>query len=184
MIATVALAAVASAAVADEAPYRLSVEVEYGHPRGPESFRSELLGSLRSELYRSGCFREIALPSGSPGQDDLFFVLTLDDFQYETRYETSLGDRAASDNPAIERYVVAHASATVGMEVRTAAAGAIVRERTTHLVSSWRPVVDEDPRTMARERLIKDLVRRSRKFVCKGSPKQWEKELQRAGSAR
>ena len=179
-----ALAAAASAAAADPAPYRLALEVEYGHPRGPASFLGELLGALRAELHESGCFHEIAPPSASPGQDDLLFVLTLDNFQYETRYETSLGERAASDNPEIERYVVAYASATVVMEVRTAAGGALLRERRSHLQSSWRPRIDEDPRAMAREELIKDLVRRSRKFVCKGSPKQWEKELQRAGRAR
>jgi hypothetical protein len=173
-----------SVPAAERLPYRLSVEVEYGHPRGPADFSTELLRALRLDLDRAGCFRKIAPPAASPSDDDLVLVLTLDDFLDETRYETTLGERATSDNPAVERYVVAYASATVGMQVRTAAGGAVLRERRSHQQSSWRPVVDEDPRAMAREHLIDDLVRRSRKFVCKGSAKQWEKELRRARSAR
>ncbi len=164
----------------DTRPYRLTPVVVFGPRGGPESVRTELAAELRLSLATAECFREVGPAAGAAGADDLVLLLTLDDYLDETRYETTLGQRSATTDPEVSRRVVAHVSALVTLEVRTASESALLRHRRYPQSSEWRPQASEDPRKIAVSRLIDEIVRRSRKFVCNGSAKQWEQELQKA----
>lgn len=161
-------------------PYRLTPVVEFGPSGGPESVRAELALELRLTLATAACFQELGPAAGDAGEDDLVLLLTLDDYLDETRYETTLGQRSATTDPEVSRRVVAHVSALVTLEIRTARESAPLRHARYLQNAEWRPQISEDPREIAVSRLIDEIVRRSRKFACKGSAKQWEQELRKA----
>lgn len=161
-------------------PHRIAVEVSWGTPAGPESFRARLAGELDARLASERCFKSIGPAVEGAGPDDLVLSVTLDRFLDEAEYETSLGERAAARDPAIARQVVAHASVRVAGEVRTATDPVVVRARHWLSEASWRPVVSEDPREVALERLVHEVVRSTVRFACKGSAKSRAKEITKA----
>jgi len=179
--------ALGPATVADAAPeplpYTLAVKVEWGTPRGPESFRADLERRLVVDLEAQRCFASVVSdPAENPGPDDLQLFLLVDRFEEETEYDTGVAERYDPEIDA-SRMLTVRLSADFHAELQTAAEGRLVRRREFHQSASWRPVYREDPRDRARDRLIDTVKRTTRKLLCKGSPEAWAKQIEKARSA-
>jgi hypothetical protein len=165
-------------------PYRVMVHAEWGEPRGSASFLDVLRRELVIDLTRSGCFREVsAEPPATAGPEDLQLLVRLQDYSERTDFEYRLADRADPQLDLARRTVV-HLDTTCEVAVFTLAEGVLVRGKRERRRSSWRPLVNEDPREEARRQLIESVVRTARRFACKGSTESWAKRIERARSAR
>jgi hypothetical protein len=164
-------------------PYRLHVVVEEGRTGGPASFLADLEHEIVAQLAAATCFREVksGIPA-SPGEDDLKLRVVVDAYDEELDFEFGVADRDSPDRDR-SQLTVARIQGDFQAEVRAAGANAVVRERRFHQRSSWRPLLDEDPRAEARRRMIASVARATRKFACKGSPATWSKQLARVRDA-
>ena len=179
-----ALASVAAFPIAarDPAlPYRLSVSVEWGQPLGPESFRDALRRQLVLEITAKRCFRSVQeRPPESPTADDLSLRLFVDGFREETEFEVGIAER---NDPQYDtgRKMIAWLDADFHAQVQAPGGERPVREQAFHRKSSWRPLYREDPRQQVQLKMIETVARATRKFVCKGSPAAWAKQVAEAG---
>jgi hypothetical protein len=164
-------------------PYRLNVVVEEGRSGVPDSFLDDLEHEIVARLATTSRFREVShgIPA-SPGEDDLMLRVVVHSYKEVLDFEFGVSDQDSPDRDK-SQLTVARIGGTFQVEIRAADADAAVRERRFHHRSSWRPVIDEDPRGEAQLRLIDSVARTTRKFACKGSPASWSKELAQARDA-
>jgi len=162
---------------AEPLPYSLAVTVEWGTPRGPESFRAELERRLVADLEAQRCFASVGnAPVEDPGPGDLRLFVLVDDFAEETDYDTGLADRY---DPQVDasRLLTVRLSADFHAELELAAEDLLVRRREFHDSASFRPLYHEDPRDGARDKLIAAVARTTRKLLCKGSAQSWAEQI-------
>ena len=135
-----------------------------------------MIGAIDS----AGCFLSVhAAPPEPPGADDLLLRLTVVDYEEETDFRFSLS-QTNDPNLDRERRTTLAVRVDLAAEVLTLAQGQPVRVRRFSQHSSWTPRPGEDPREIVRERIVAEVVRNTRSFVCKGSPSKWVKQLESA----
>jgi hypothetical protein len=161
-------------------PHDLVLVLDWGEPRGPASFLSDLERELLATLAAPACFRSIrAVAEGAAVPDDLLLKVTVEAYREEIDFEFGVSDRG-SPYVDTERLQVSRVEATIRAELRTAAEDASVRARTFSRVHTWRPRAGEDPAAYARYELIDGASRTIRKLVCKGSLASRTRQLERA----
>jgi len=157
-------------------PYRVAIDIAYGTPRGPDTVRRDLQNELRLGLAASGCFRSVVPLAEGLSDSDLLLRVTLGEYHEGTSHDLSIGSQSSANTPTADRRMVATASARIVLEILTADL-VPVRARQFHQRSSYRPLVGESLTASIRAEFVSNIVDKSAKMLCKGSPKQWEKAI-------
>lgn len=163
-------------------PYRIDVAVVAGADRAPDTARAALEQALRARLAAERCFAELGPPSDPPTPRELRLRLTVADFEEQTRYETGLAP-PSGDRPPEMRQVVTEISASLTLELSTAAESLLVRRERWREHGSTRALLSEDPSAAARARWLHDAVKRAAKRACKGSARAWQRAIEETRAA-
>jgi hypothetical protein len=187
LLAAAALLAGATRALGEEPlPYDLAVRIGFGSDPGAASLADDVARTLVPELRARGCFREVHLASadGAPEGDALLEV-TLSEIRDEVRYEQSLAERAQPIDAA-EAALSCVAALSLHAVLRLAAlpGGNVVRESGFHVSTTRRPrAPGDDARAGARIDALRDLSRKARSSLCKGSRSKLARAIEEARRA-
>ena len=161
-------------------PYRLVVEIGRGKFGGSSVVRENLKRELVGAIDHAGCFLSVhGEAPDPPAADDLLLRLTVVDYEEETDFRFSLS-QTNDPNLDRERRTTLAVRVDLAAEVLTLGHDQPVRARRFSQYSAWTPRPGEDPREIVRERIVAEVVRNTRSFVCKGSPSKWAKQLESA----
>jgi len=173
-----ALGALAAQPVAPP-PYRLRVNVAWGSPQGPASFREALEAEILSDLAAHHCFREAVARVPAPAApDDLELVVTIDGYEEESDFEHAIS--AHGENGGVLRQGTTSFEGRFTVVIRTTTDGRLVRSRAVSRRGAWSGTGPEDPRDAAQRALIENVVRTVHSLSCKGSAENWAREIERA----
>ena len=184
-VAACALATVSAipAPAKEIAPYRVALDVHWGHEAGSDAFRDDLARSLGSTLGL-GCFSGVALAGTDPSADqaDVVFDVALSDVVDETRFDDSIAGALQPGEPSKELRRVTYFEVTVDARLTVRASGTLIQKK--HMVAreSRRPVyVGENPQLFVRADAIQSIVRELTRALGCGSAKLSKKIREASG---
>ena len=163
-------------------PYPLALEVAWGDPSGPETWREELERAIADEIGGRNCFRSVGHhdPSRVP-EPPLMLRVSISDFIERSTYGVGIWALEAPDAPPGTRQSqVAEIRAMFDLQLISLPGEVDVRSRRFGDRVSYQPVMQEDPRYESRSRLSKSVSMTIATFVCKGSNDRFARELARA----
>jgi hypothetical protein len=168
-------------------PFRLAVRIGSASPEASTSFADDAARAIIAELQAKGCFRAVvpAAAGGAP-DTDLLLDVTLSDLRDEIRYDQSLAERAQPTD-ATEVAVGNEALLSFRTEIVLAAlpGGAVVRKAGFDVQAVRRPrVPGDDARAGAQTEAIRELARKSRSGICRGSGAKLKRDIEIARTAR
>jgi len=163
-------------------PYPLTVDVVWGDPVGPETWREDLERHVLQELVDRHCFTSVGRfdPEREPAPP-LVLRVQVDDYLEQTTYGVGISALEAPDaDPETKQSLVAEIKALFQLRLVHLPGGGEVRQKHFADRVTYRPVMGEDPRFIARTRLLESARRTIASFVCKGSAAAFEKQLTQA----
>ena len=157
-------------------PLDATVELglEFGPQFGSRELQRQLELALLDDLRQDGCFSRIVSSSEIEGDvaTDLSLVVRIDDFRDEQSFDMSIGAMSSPNaGPNPERQVTATTEILFTATLSAPTPIGEIKSRTMRVRSSYRPVLDEDPRAEARSRALRDVGSTVRRYACKGSSK-------------
>jgi hypothetical protein len=187
LLAAVALSTGGTPTLGDERlPYELAVRIGFGTEPGAVSLADDVAQALLPDLRAQGCFREVHLAAaqGVP-EGDVLLDLTLSEIHEELRYEQSLAQRAQPIEPgAAALAYVAVFSLHAVLRLAALPSGTVVRESQFHVAAERRPrTPEDDARAGARIDALRDLTRKARGALCRGSRSKLSRGIEEARRA-
>jgi len=165
----------------DSLPYKLAIEVARSEHSGPEEMRREVEFVLVQTIDERRCFDSADRWGGDAQAADLLLRIRLIDLEDETRYDVSqvTRDDPRSSVETSNLYTV-YLTADLLVELLTLPGEAVVRSRQLRIAEAYRPVAHEDARSAVELQMIDEAVDATLQFVCKGSAKKLQREIDRA----
>lgn len=163
-------------------PYPLALEVVWGDPAGPESWREELERALADEIGARNCFRSVERhdPNRVPATP-LVLRVSIGDYIERSTFGVGISALETPDAaPETRQSQVAEIKATFDLQLISLPGDAEVRSRRFGDRVAYQPVMNEDPRYESRSRMLNSVSMTIATFVCKGSNDKFEKDLARA----
>jgi hypothetical protein len=152
--------------------YTLALRIRFETASPSASLADEVASSVLAELRAKGCFREVRLaPSEGAPEADVLLELVLSEMREEVRYEQSVAERAQPLDPGTAALAyVATLSFQTSLALAALPGGDVARTGDFHVSVERRPrAVGDDARTGARMDAMRDLARKTRATLCKGS---------------
>ena len=166
-------------------PQALHVDVVFVE-EGPEGVREQLERALLLALDRSRCFPRVERFShGMLNADEaLLLRVAVEQLIDETSFDLSIAERYSPNAlPDARRQVTNWLEVRYQLELHVLPGSIPLRTKIHNIRTGYRPRLDEDPREENRVQAIDQVVRTTKAFACKGSPKKLRKEIDRARSA-
>jgi hypothetical protein len=126
-----------------------------------------------------------AAGASDAGALDLELKVVFDDFLDEVAFDASIAERSAPGGPPeLQRQLQAFVETEFRVELRLPGPdGAVVRSERYRRKVSQRPVLDEDPRAEALDRMVEIVAQTVQRFSCDGSDKRFLRDLAKAREA-
>jgi hypothetical protein len=180
------LISIVPAAAGAPRPQRVRVEIGFVEPPGSATWLDALERALVPTLENAACFKSVAFHGdGVLPEADLVFRVSIGEVEEELDHDLSMAQRDDPNAPpgrAVQ--LVARAAIDLIFELRTAPpADLLIRQDRVRKATSRRPLSPEDSREAARREVIELAARNARTFMCKGSARRLDAEIDRAKRA-
>ncbi len=171
---------------AERLPLSLALRIRFEGGSPSARLADDVAATVLAEFRAKGCFRDasVAPAEGIPGGDALLEV-TLSQVHEETRYEQSLAERAQpQDVSATALGYAALLALRADLKLAALPSGEVVRTGGFHVAVERRPrMAGDDARAGARIDAMRDLARKTRSTICRGSVAKLEREIEAARGA-
>ncbi len=168
-------------------PWSVRVAVGWGDGPGSVALLEQAEAALLSELNARGCFREFraAGAEGEEAEPGILLEVTIWGLEEETRYDQSMAERIRPID-VVETALgeTARIEASVRIRLVAAPAGRAIREDSLRESAASGPLSPGDEaRARARAEFAKEVARRARALLCKGSAARLEEQVRAALAA-
>jgi len=167
-------------------PYTLALRIRFETASPSASLADDAASSVLAELRAKGCFREVRLaPAEGVPEADVLLEMVLSEMQEEVRYEQSLAERAQPLDPGTAALgYAAVLSFQTSIALATLPGGNVARTGDFHVSAERRPrIAGDDARAGALLDALRDLARKTRSTLCKGSASKLAGEIEAARRA-